>query len=64
MVEAVRRPAIVTDAHLEYLDKLREAGPVNMFGAAPILADEFGLDKRDARTVLVYWMDSFKERHP
>jgi hypothetical protein len=32
-----------------------------MFGAAPYLQDEFGLDKREARQVLANWMQSFSE---
>ena len=61
---SVDKPEIVTDDHLEYLDDLRESGATNMFGAAPYLEDEFALSRKDARTVLVYWMESFTERHP
>ena len=57
------KPEFVTEEHLEYLDDLRESGATNMFGAAPYLMDEFGLDKREARAVLSYWMTSFSERH-
>lgn len=56
------RPPTVTDEHLEYLDALRESGAVNMFGAAPHLAREFGLPTREARHVLTYWMESFGQR--
>ena len=62
---SIERPPIVTDEHLEYLDDLRESGRTNMLGAAPYLLDEFtSLDKSDAKEVLLYWMDSFDERHP
>jgi hypothetical protein len=60
----VERPTIVTDEHLIYLDKLRVSGTTNMFGAGPYVAAAFGLDKQDAREVVLYWMASFKERHP
>lgn len=56
-----KRPKIVKDEHLEFLDDLREEGSVNMFGAAPELAVEFGMNKNDARAILVYWMDTFGE---
>ncbi len=58
------RPALATDEVLEFLGELRESGAINMFGAAPEVADEFGMDKRDARAVLAYWMQTFDERHP
>ena len=58
------RPEIVTDEHLEYLDKLRESGETNMFGAGPYVQTEFGVDKYDAQDIVMYWMDSFDERHP
>ena len=50
-------------AWLEYLDDLRESGITNMFGAAPFLVDEYGMQSKDARKVLVYWMETFEERH-
>ena len=58
------RPDYCTDEHLEYLDDLREAGIVNMFGARPYLMDAFGLSGDEAAAVLGYWMVSFGERHP
>ena len=57
------RPTIVEDEHLEYLDDLRESGATNMFGARPWLMNAFEMDDEDARTVLLYWMKSFSERH-
>ena len=45
-----------------YLDELRESGIVNMFGAAPYLEAEFGLDAHTARRYLTQWMQSFAER--
>jgi hypothetical protein len=44
-----------------FLDSLREDGHVNMFGAAPILADAFMLSKQEARVVLEAWMRSKQE---
>ena len=50
--------------YLEYLDALRESGVTNMFGAGSYLAAEFGLSRKEAKDVLVHWMNTFAERHP
>ena len=60
----MEKPAIVTEEHLMYLDDLRESGVTNMFGAVPYIQDEFTLGKKDATDILIYWMESFVERHP
>lgn len=43
----------------EYLNDLRESGVTNMFGAAPYVEDEFGLNKSEARRILSLWMSNF-----
>jgi hypothetical protein len=53
------RPAYVTDAMLTYLDRLRESGTINMFGAGPWVRREFRLDKATSDAVLSYWMETF-----
>lgn len=50
---------LMTDEYKTYLNELRDSGVTNMFGAAPYLATEFGLDKKGAREVLNEWMNSF-----
>ena len=42
-----------------YLEKLRRSGVTNMYGAAPYLEEEFGLDQREARHILVDWMQHY-----
>jgi hypothetical protein len=59
-----KRPEIVEEDHLEYLDELRESGETNMFGAGSYLRDEFGLDRKEASSILSYWMETFSDRHP
>jgi len=49
------------ESMMGYLNRLRESGTVNMFGASTYLAKEFGIPKSDAREVLVYWMEHFEE---
>lgn len=39
-----------------FLNALRRDGSVNMFGAAPWLEDYFLLDRREAKKVLMAWM--------
>ena len=56
------KPDFVTDEHLEYLDDLRDSGVTNMLGAAPYLQREFNIPFKEARKVLVYWMETFSER--
>ena len=46
-----------------YLNRLRESGDTNMFGAAPYLQDEFNLDYREARKILTEWM-SWADENP
>jgi hypothetical protein len=47
----------------EYLEQLRASGRTNMFGAAPYLMSRFGLERREAESVLLDWMDAH-ERAP
>ncbi|MDA8940646.1 hypothetical protein N9H34_00785 [bacterium] len=51
---------VVKDMHV-FLNDLRDSGITNMFGAAPYLQKEFGLEHGEARQVLANWMQSFSE---
>ena len=59
----IERHNVVEDQHLEYLDELRESGATNMFGAASFVRERFGIPITDAKKILVYWMQTFEERH-
>lgn len=50
----------MTKKYKIYLDTLRESGVTNMFFATPYLMEEFGLDKHEAKKILVEWMKSCK----
>jgi len=64
MEDMSKRPEIVDDLHLEFLDALREEGITNMFGAVPYLTEEFvDLDEKEAKQILIYWMETFTDRH-
>ena len=58
----IERPEIVEDGMLMFLDSLLERGTVNMFDAGFDLRVAFGMSRRDARTVLKYWMKTFGKR--
>lgn len=46
--------------HKQFLDNLRESGLINMCAAAPVLKGEFPeLDIKEARKILIEWMESF-----
>lgn len=45
--------------YFEYLDLLRESGVTNMFGAGPYLEQAFGLNRREARSILAEWMNQY-----
>ena len=42
-----------------YLEKLRRSGITNMFGAAPYLAEDFGLSISEARLILSDLMKNY-----
>jgi hypothetical protein len=46
----------------EYLDTLRDTGVTNMFGASPYLQQAFGIDRREAKNVLMEWMKTYGQR--
>ena len=54
------KEGVVKDMHT-FLNDLRDSGVTNMFGAAPYLQNEFGIDQKSAREVLANWMQSFSE---
>ena len=45
-----------------YLDTLRETGVTNMFGASPYLQQAFGIDRREAKHILMEWMKTYGQR--
>jgi hypothetical protein len=59
MSNAVARPDSVTDERLEYLDELRESSVVNMYGAGEYVENKFDVDRKEAKEVVTYWMETF-----
>lgn len=59
-----KKPKLMRDFHLIFLDELRNSGQCNMFAAAPILQTAYDhLSMKDSRDILRYWQDTFTERH-
>jgi len=46
-----------------FLDSIRESGAINMFGAAPYVAEAFGVSRNEAKDLVKNWMQTFAERH-
>jgi len=59
--EADHREAADEDmeVYFNYLDNLRESGVTNMFGAGPYVQKEFGVDRREAKRIVMAWMQQF-----
>jgi hypothetical protein len=57
------RPEYCSDDMLVFLDKLRNSGETNMFGAAPNLEEAYGLTRAEAKATLLYWMGTYSDRH-
>ena len=52
---------MIDKEYSDYLESLRQSGVTNMFGAGVYLENEFGLSKKDARNVLIDWMQSYQK---
>ena len=51
------------EMYFEYLDGLRDSGLTNMFGASPYLQESFGLNRYEAKDIVMEWMRTFGQRH-
>jgi len=46
---------------LQFLNALRESGQTNMFGAAPYVEAEFGVNRQESVRLVKLWMENFNE---
>jgi len=46
---------------LEYLNILRDSGATNMFGATPFIKDEFSLDNKESKRLMLLWVKNFND---
>ena len=42
-----------------YLNRLRESGATNMFGASSYVRKEFGYNRKDSIAIVAKWMTNF-----
>ena len=49
------------EAIFKYLEALRDSGAINMWGAGAYLERDFGLSRREAKTMLLDWFESFRK---
>tara|TARA_R110002126_G_scaffold133309_3_gene277362 strand:+ start:12874 stop:13032 length:159 start_codon:yes stop_codon:yes gene_type:complete len=47
--------------YFEYLNELRDSGEINMLGAGAYLEAEFDVDRREAKKILMEWMQHCRE---
>lgn len=50
---------MTTNKYWLFLENLRRSGAINMFGAAPVLAEYFEIDEKEARKILSDWMRNY-----
>jgi hypothetical protein len=48
---------VLTQEHHDYLIELRDSGETNMWGATPYIEREFGIQRSDAKTILLEWIE-------
>lgn len=46
----------------QYLNSVKELGLINMFEGGHLLQEQFGLDRHQAREILIEWMKNFTNR--
>lgn len=46
----------------QYLNSTRAAGSINMFEGAHLLQEQFGVDRLQAREILIEWMKNFTNK--
>ena len=62
--EAPKMTSELEDDVFVFLDRLRESGVTNMYGAGTYVEEHFDLDRRVAGDLLIKWMTTFEDRHP
>jgi hypothetical protein len=48
---------VLTQEHHDFLICLRDSGETNMWGATPYIEREFGIQRSDAKTILLEWIE-------
>jgi hypothetical protein len=50
----------MTKEHYDYLIALRDSGVTNMWVAVPYLEDRFDLTRKEAKDILIEWIETFR----
>ena len=45
-----------------FLDNLRDSGVTNMFNAGPYLQKEFGMNRYEAKDIILEWIETYPVR--
>ena len=51
----------MNEKHKEFLERLRDSGSINMFGAGYYLERRFKITEKEACKILTEWMGTFKK---
>ncbi|QDP68159.1 MAG: hypothetical protein Unbinned1473contig1000_37 [Prokaryotic dsDNA virus sp.] len=54
--KTLNKKKIMEQEVFEYLDRLRNSGAINMFGARPYIVQEFDIPKKEAGELLMKWI--------
>ena len=57
----IQLPEGMTPEMCQYLERLRQSGVTNMFGAGSFLQDAFDLKRRPASDYLMFWMQNYEQ---
>lgn len=58
---ATRATTSIENQVMTFLNRLRDAGLTNMFGATPYIEQMYDTGKAEARRILTLWMENFNE---
>lgn len=50
----------INEEYFRFLNRLRDSGQINMFGAVPYLQEAFDLNRNEAKNIMLKWMESFQ----
>lgn len=52
----IKGDTLTEQEYFDYLERLRQTGTTNMFGAGPYLKQQFGITRKEATEVIGKWM--------
>ena len=55
--EAIENAGFEVEEVRKYMHRLRDSGAVNMFGSGEYLSGQFGFDRREAKEVVLGYME-------